>query len=65
MLFSQDERVVAAILGRHSALKKILSERSSKNERDLRSLKKRLNSYSSAKECVSDPFFIDLFIGEF
>ncbi|KAL6495024.1 hypothetical protein OROGR_030943 [Orobanche gracilis] len=39
-------------------------ERSSKNERDLRSLKKRLNSYSSAKECVSDPFFIDLFIEE-
>ncbi|KAK6119088.1 hypothetical protein DH2020_047174 [Rehmannia glutinosa] len=39
-------------------------ERTSKNERDLRSLKKRLNSYGSAKECVSDPFFSDLLIDE-
>ncbi|GFP80389.1 serine/threonine-protein kinase haspin, partial [Phtheirospermum japonicum] len=39
-------------------------ERSSKNERDLRSFKKRLNSYGSAKECASDPFFSDLLIDE-
>ncbi|KAI3445475.1 hypothetical protein Pfo_002140 [Paulownia fortunei] len=39
-------------------------ERTSKDERDLRSLKKRLNSYGSAKESVSDPFFSDLLIDE-
>lgn len=39
-------------------------ERTSKDERELRSLKKRLNSYGSAKECISDPFFADLFIKE-
>ncbi|KAK7259026.1 hypothetical protein RIF29_24620 [Crotalaria pallida] len=32
----------------------------SKNERDLRSLKKRLNKYNSAKEAIFDPFFSDL-----
>ncbi|KAM7470110.1 hypothetical protein LguiA_008293 [Lonicera macranthoides] len=37
-------------------------DRTSKNERDLRSLKKRLNSYNSAKEATLDPFFIDLFL---
>ncbi|CAA0810936.1 Protein kinase superfamily protein [Striga hermonthica] len=37
-------------------------ERTSKDERDLRSFKKRLNSYGSAKECASDPFFNDLLI---
>ncbi|XP_057807449.1 serine/threonine-protein kinase haspin homolog isoform X2 [Salvia miltiorrhiza] len=39
-------------------------ERTSKDERELRSLKKRLNTYGSAKECVYDPFFSDLFIKE-
>ncbi|XP_057439084.1 serine/threonine-protein kinase haspin homolog [Lotus japonicus] len=37
-------------------------ERTSDNERDLRSLKKRLNKYNSAKEALLDPFFTDLFI---
>ncbi|CAI9101377.1 OLC1v1038687C1 [Oldenlandia corymbosa var. corymbosa] len=37
-------------------------DRSSKNERDLRSLKKRLNSYESAKDAAEDPFFSDLII---
>ncbi|XP_059313371.1 serine/threonine-protein kinase haspin homolog [Lycium ferocissimum] len=37
-------------------------ERTSKDERDLRSLKKRLNSYGSAREATSDPFFSDMFI---
>ncbi|GER52294.1 serine/threonine-protein kinase Haspin [Striga asiatica] len=37
-------------------------ERTSKDERDLRSFKKRLNSYGSAKECASDPLFNDLLI---
>nr|GMD09325.1 serine/threonine-protein kinase haspin homolog [Ipomoea batatas] len=35
--------------------------RSTKDERELRSLKKRLNSYGSAKEAASDPFFSDLY----
>ncbi|KAL1534993.1 non-specific serine/threonine protein kinase [Salvia divinorum] len=39
-------------------------ERISKDERGLRSLKKRLNTYGSAKQCVHDPFFSDLFIKE-
>ncbi|XP_042006151.1 serine/threonine-protein kinase haspin homolog [Salvia splendens] len=39
-------------------------ERTSKDERELRSLKKRLNTYDSAKQCVHDPFFSDLFIEE-
>ncbi|MBA0873612.1 hypothetical protein Goshw_004689, partial [Gossypium schwendimanii] len=33
----------------------------SKNERDMRSLKKRLDKYDSAKEAILDPFFEDLF----
>lgn len=37
-------------------------ERTSKDERDLRSLKKRLDKYASAKEAVFDPFFTDLFV---
>ncbi|XP_009781945.1 serine/threonine-protein kinase haspin homolog [Nicotiana tabacum] len=37
-------------------------ERTSKDERDLRSLKKRLNSYGSAREATSDVFFSDLFV---
>ncbi|CAK9187961.1 unnamed protein product, partial [Ilex paraguariensis] len=37
-------------------------DRTSKDERELRSLKKQLNNYGSAKEAVSDPFFIDLFV---
>ncbi|XP_022720153.1 serine/threonine-protein kinase haspin homolog [Durio zibethinus] len=36
--------------------------RSSKNERDLRSLKKRLDKYDSAKEAIFDPFFSDLLV---
>uniref|UniRef100_A0A5B6ZRV7 non-specific serine/threonine protein kinase n=1 Tax=Davidia involucrata TaxID=16924 RepID=A0A5B6ZRV7_DAVIN len=36
-------------------------DRTSKDERDLRSLKKRLNNYGSAKEATSDLFFKDLF----
>ncbi|KAH6819001.1 Protein kinase superfamily protein [Perilla frutescens var. frutescens] len=39
-------------------------ERTSKDVRELRTLKKRLNSYGSAKECVFDPLFSDLFIDE-
>ncbi|GAB2277326.1 hypothetical protein Dimus_012032 [Dionaea muscipula] len=34
-------------------------KRTGKDERDLRSLKKRLNSYNSAREAVHDPFFGD------
>ncbi|PIN05314.1 hypothetical protein CDL12_22146 [Handroanthus impetiginosus] len=37
-------------------------EKSSKDKKELRSLKKRLNSYGSAKEAVSDPFFSGLLI---
>ncbi|XP_030551714.1 serine/threonine-protein kinase haspin homolog isoform X2 [Rhodamnia argentea] len=37
-------------------------ERSSKDERELRSLKKRLDKYDSAKEAISDPFFADLYV---
>lgn len=37
-------------------------DRNSKSDRDLRSLKKRLNNYGSAKEATSDPFFSDLFV---
>ncbi|KAE9593729.1 hypothetical protein Lal_00036463 [Lupinus albus] len=37
-------------------------ERTSKNERDLRSLKKRLDKYNSAKEAINDPFFNDLIV---
>ncbi|GAV76021.1 DUF3635 domain-containing protein [Cephalotus follicularis] len=39
-------------------------ERSSRNERDLRSLKKRLDKYGSAKEAIFDPFFTEMFVGE-
>ncbi|KAL0422136.1 UNVERIFIED_CONTAM: Serine/threonine-protein kinase haspin [Sesamum latifolium] len=39
-------------------------ERTPKDERELRSLKKRMNSYGSAKEAASDPFFSDLLISE-
>ncbi|KAK7337651.1 hypothetical protein VNO77_18236 [Canavalia gladiata] len=37
-------------------------ERSTKHERDLRSLKKRFDKYDSAKEAILDPFFTDLFV---
>ncbi|KAK6911699.1 hypothetical protein RJ641_023792, partial [Dillenia turbinata] len=37
-------------------------KRTSKDERDLRSFKKRLNTCASAKEAASEPFFIDLFV---
>ncbi|XP_050223094.1 serine/threonine-protein kinase haspin homolog [Mercurialis annua] len=43
-------------------LQKKSFERSSKNERDMRSLKKRLDKYNSAKEAISDPFFSDLLV---
>ncbi|XP_057963120.1 serine/threonine-protein kinase haspin homolog [Malania oleifera] len=36
--------------------------RTSKDERDLRSLKKRFSNYGSAKEAIFDPFFSDLFV---
>ncbi|KAJ9563692.1 hypothetical protein OSB04_008852 [Centaurea solstitialis] len=42
-------------------LKKVY-ERTSKDERELRSLKKRLNGYESAKDAVADPFFADLLV---
>lgn len=42
-------------------LKKVY-DRTSRDERELRSLKKRLNGYESAKEAVADPFFTDLFV---
>ncbi|XP_076946846.1 serine/threonine-protein kinase haspin homolog [Bidens hawaiensis] len=35
-------------------------DRTSRDERELRLFKKRLNGYKSAKESVVDPFFIDL-----
>ncbi|MED6168552.1 hypothetical protein PIB30_012547 [Stylosanthes scabra] len=37
-------------------------ERTSKDERELRSLKKRLEKHKSAKEAILDPFFSDLFV---
>ncbi|KAK3441443.1 hypothetical protein EUGRSUZ_B01816 [Eucalyptus grandis] len=37
-------------------------ERSSKDERELRSLKKRLDKYGSTKEAIFDPFFADLLV---
>ncbi|XP_010475780.1 PREDICTED: serine/threonine-protein kinase haspin homolog [Camelina sativa] len=39
-------------------------ERSSKNERELRSLKKRMEKYKSAKEAVLDPFFADMLMDQ-
>ncbi|XP_075520586.1 serine/threonine-protein kinase haspin homolog isoform X1 [Primulina tabacum] len=45
-------------------LQKKSFDRSSKDERELRSLKKRLNNYGSAKEAVSDSFFSDLLTHE-
>jgi serine/threonine-protein kinase haspin len=39
-------------------------ERSSKHERELRSLKKRMEKYESAKEAVSDPFFSDMLMDQ-
>ncbi|EPS65271.1 hypothetical protein M569_09499, partial [Genlisea aurea] len=41
-------------------LSKKTYERTSKNTRDLRSLKRRLNDYGSAKEAVFDSFFSEL-----
>ncbi|KAL2511778.1 Protein kinase superfamily protein [Abeliophyllum distichum] len=43
-------------------LRKKSYDKTSKDERELRSLKKRLNSYGSAKDATSDPFFSDLFV---
>ncbi|KAF8394733.1 hypothetical protein HHK36_020950 [Tetracentron sinense] len=37
-------------------------KRTTKDERDLRSLKKRLNMCCSAREAISDPFFSDLLV---
>nr|VDD08065.1 unnamed protein product [Brassica rapa] len=39
-------------------------ERSSKDERELRSLKKRMEKYKSAKEALSDPFFSDMLMDQ-
>ncbi|XP_059652206.1 serine/threonine-protein kinase haspin homolog [Cornus florida] len=39
-------------------------DRTSKDDREMRSLKKRLNNYGSAREATSDPFFRDLFVNE-
>ncbi|PRQ42503.1 putative non-specific serine/threonine protein kinase [Rosa chinensis] len=38
-------------------------DRTSKDERDLRALKKRLDQYQSAREALFDPCFSDLFVG--
>ncbi|CAI9786147.1 unnamed protein product [Fraxinus pennsylvanica] len=43
-------------------LRKKSYDKTHKDDRELRSLKKRLNSYGSAKEATLDPFFIDLFV---
>ncbi|CAM8920985.1 unnamed protein product [Rhodiola kirilowii] len=37
-------------------------KRTTKDERELRSLKKRLNSYKSSKEALQDPFFKDMLV---
>lgn len=39
-------------------------KRNAKDERDMRSLKKRLSTYSSAKEAISDCFFENLFVDD-
>ncbi|XP_013661951.1 serine/threonine-protein kinase haspin homolog isoform X3 [Brassica napus] len=39
-------------------------ERSSKDERELRSLKQRMEKYKSAKEALSDPFFSDMLLDQ-
>ncbi|GAA0138220.1 non-receptor serine/threonine protein kinase [Lithospermum erythrorhizon] len=39
-------------------------DRMSKDERELRSLKKRLNSYASAREATEDPFFSSLIVND-
>ncbi|CAH8326610.1 unnamed protein product [Eruca vesicaria subsp. sativa] len=39
-------------------------DRSSKDERELRSLKKRMEKYKSAKEALSDPFFSDMLMDQ-
>lgn len=39
-----------------------MQARSSRDERELRSLKKRLDKYSSAKDALSDEFFSELLI---
>lgn len=39
-----------------------LQERSSKDERQLRSFKKNLDQYGSSKEAIFDPFFSDLLV---
>lgn len=44
------------------SLPKLWQEKTTNDDRSLRSLKKNLNSYGSAKEAVSDPFFSDLFV---
>ena len=40
----------------------LFQDRTLKSERDLRSLKKRLDKYNSAKEAISDSFFNDLLV---
>jgi hypothetical protein len=38
----------------------LLQKRTAKDERDLRSLKKRMNLYQSARDCLMDSFFSGL-----
>ncbi|KAI3509046.1 hypothetical protein L1887_24070 [Cichorium endivia] len=45
-------------------LRKKVYDRTSRDTRELRSLKKRLNGYGSAKESIGDPFFSDLVVCE-
>lgn len=42
--------------------KKKIYERTSKDERNLRSFKRRLNNYESAKDSLSDPFFAEFLV---
>lgn len=50
------------ILRRFKYWNLISQDKTHKDDRELRSLKKRLNSYDSAKEATLDPFFSDLFV---
>ncbi|KAL4575079.1 hypothetical protein LXL04_021920 [Taraxacum kok-saghyz] len=45
-------------------LRKKVYDRTSRDTRELRSLKKRLNSYGSAKESILDPFFTELIVSD-
>nr|XP_043622525.1 serine/threonine-protein kinase haspin homolog [Erigeron canadensis] len=45
-------------------MEKKVYDRTSKEVRELRALKKRLNGYQSARESVADPFFSDLIVSD-